>query len=1057
MESNVVKDDFFDVSSEDNIDFEFNLNSNILPEMEISDKSPEPINVYPSILDKELSELESMDIEELRSIFFDEINSLKELDLKERNAQLQYIFSKLFEIQPSRPVIHDVDFLDHEHRLYADLISTPGLSEIDYVIDFLKNKFVSSSLSNRKKDLLLSIFEYYSNHSKQAVDTFNYIYRSSDVLGDMLMNKPKYLDYYFSERVLSSLDKSDLSLLFTFYYGYGYGINIIEKLVSPSYAKALFIISQMTKKVKSLTGHSSEFLESALDLFNMNGFGELLNDVYDKVVINRSNEKSFELTYSTCDDFIIMQELINYVSSYKYDNFYIDGISRNCNMERFLEAIDNWRIRNYNSIFKIGCIDKIKDGTFDEKTDFKSIDTSIALLEFKSAILYNFYGISLGFASHLNERYGIYIDDLEKSILEKDLPIFQLLKSITDIVNLNHDNFQEKLDILRTACLEQIKEKGLDNRNIQSSAIVIEGLLNRMYMNTYNKILTKVSDKQKIIKYDGDVPLLDAGVDFNFIVTSLNGVRNFFDSNVNMASKWNTAAKSNSQGLCASFINNENLGIISLTAPILGFADIPESTLNVMGNSDVFTHTNDYSLRRVNSSRDSRNKYFIPGNIMADETRYGYNEILIDRYNTSDEKGDFKLQPSYVVFYKFDDLDYKVSRYYKESLKVAKDLGIPIMVIDVPKVKEHEQSVIKNMEEELFFSNKSNKELMQEIMTRYMNNHTGSLTMIGEQFCKEDFSGLGILGFIVRLKNHISSIEDDYQKVKWISDFESVYLKEKKKYDSISSIKNWNCSVTEFNLDETYLLPSVIEELKEKVGISNYESLLESITKNEKNENSNSTQFIMENDKMSIFLTDESYTPVISSIVNLVKSLNMGTSFMVVEYVHNGDYGNLITSIVNDDEEKLLVENLMCSYFLGSSDVFPIDSLIDSDFKVDVGFFLEDDLDKSTVINISKQDKLKYYNPELVEKVVLKIENMREDKFLKIFDPIIQTMSEIEGESSKVIEENYENFIQIFLDKKNNIRNVFENLNKEVVAFNSIDINTKNSEEVIYSNKKNVK
>jgi len=208
---------------------------------------------------------------------------------------------------------------------------------------------------------------------------------------------------------------------------------------------------------------------------------------------------------------------------------------------------------------------------------------------------------------------------------------------------------------------------------------------------------------------------------------------------------------------------------------------------------------------------------------------------------------------------------------------------------------------------------------------------------------------------------------------------------------------------------------------------------------------------------MSIFLTDESYTPVISSIVNLVKSLNMGTSFMVVEYVHNGDYGNLITSIVNDDEEKLLVENLMCSYFLGSSDVFPIDSLIDSDFKVDVGFFLEDDLDKSTVINISKQDKLKYYNPELVEKVVLKIENMREDKFLKIFDPIIQTMSEIEGESSKVIEENYENFIQIFLDKKNNIRNVFENLNKEVVAFNSIDINTKNSEEVIYSNKKNVK
>jgi len=1057
MESNVVKDDFFDVSSEDNIDFEFNLNSNILPEMEISDKSPEPINVYPSILDKELSELESMDIEELRSIFFDEINSLKELDLKERNAQLQYIFSKLFEIQPSRPVIHDVDFLDHEHRLYADLISTPGLSEIDYVIDFLKNKFVSSSLSNRKKDLLLSIFEYYSNHSKQAVDTFNYIYRSSDVLGDMLMNKPKYLDYYFSERVLSSLDKSDLSLLFTFYYGYGYGINIIEKLVSPSYAKALFIISQMTKKVKSLTGHSSEFLESALDLFNMNGFGELLNDVYDKVVINRSNEKSFELTYSTCDDFIIMQELINYVSSYKYDNFYIDGISRNCNMERFLEAIDNWRIRNYNSIFKIGCIDKIKDGTFDEKTDFKSIDTSIALLEFKSAILYNFYGISLGFASHLNERYGIYIDDLEKSILEKDLPIFQLLKSITDIVNLNHDNFQEKLDILRTACLEQIKEKGLDNRNIQSSAIVIEGLLNRMYMNTYNKILTKVSDKQKIIKYDGDVPLLDAGVDFNFIVTSLNGVRNFFDSNVNMASKWNTAAKSNSQGLCASFINNENLGIISLTAPILGFADIPESTLNVMGNSDVFTHTNDYSLRRVNSSRDSRNKYFIPGNIMADETRYGYNEILIDRYNTSDEKGDFKLQPSYVVFYKFDDLDYKVSRYYKESLKVAKDLGIPIMVIDVPKVKEHEQSVIKNMEEELFFSNKSNKELMQEIMARYMNNHTGSLTMIGEQFCKEDFSGLGILGFIVRLKNHISSIEDDYQKVKWISDFESVYLKEKKKYDSISSIKNWNCSVTEFNLDETYLLPSVIEELKEKVGISNYESLLESITKNEKNENSNSTQFIMENDKMSIFLTDESYTPVISSIVNLVKSLNMGTSFMVVEYVHNGDYGNLITSIVNDDEEKLLVENLMCSYFLGSSDVFPIDSLIDSDFKVDVGFFLEDDLDKSTVINISKQDKLKYYNPELVEKVVLKIENMREDKFLKIFDPIIQTMSEIEGESSKVIEENYENFIQIFLDKKNNIRNVFENLNKEVVAFNSIDINTKNSEEVIYSNKKNVK
>jgi len=984
---------------------------------------------YPSILDKDLYDLVSMDIEELRSVFLNEIKSLKNVSEEKRNIQLERIFHLLFSIQPKKVMQNkeNFDFLHHEQRLYADLISTPGLSEIDYVIDFLKNKFQGTSVEQEQLKSLLTIFEYYSNHSKDVIDKFNYIYRSSDKLAIDLYKYKMDFDFYFSERIMSCFSKEDLSQIFRFYfYGNAFSQDLIIKLFSPENSRALFMISQMAKKVKSITGHNSEFLHGCFSLIYADSFVFLLNDVYKQLVVSPENEEAFDLTYSKCDNLNIMNQLINYISLVSCDkSVYIKGISLANNSDMFINKINAYREENHNAIFGEGALEKIKNGTFDIENDFKKIVDLKSLQSFQNAILYNLFGISLEEAIYLKNDYGKNIDVLEKSIIEEDRSILEMLKSIITVVDLGMPNLKEKLDVLRVSYLEQIQEKGEDYQHVISSATLIEGLLSRMYMNSFNKILTSVSEKHKLIKYDYGVPLLDAGVEFNFLLNSFNGVGNFYNEDLNMASKWNTAAMSRIQGLCTSFINNENLGAITFSInSFLGFTNIPQYCLNIMGACDIFTGTAYYNLKKFNDTKEDNHRYFIPASILADETRYGYNEILLDRFLMDDENGNLKLQPSYVIYYKMDDSGFDIfNNDYKTSLKLANEFNIPIMVIDVPKVKQHEKEVIKEKEKELFSNTKLKPELLKEIVTRYMNNYTGSLTMVGEEKCnfEEDFSVLGMKNFFTKLKEFIVEISDNELKFQWLSNLADVYFDEKRKFDIAASASVWNQSV------KTFILNNYINEkeiLKFKTTIKKEKNIIDKEIE-EQTEVDYFPKVNLDDEYYAIFLTDKSFTPVAQTIVNFSKYLNLGVLFDVIDYDYNDNKGKLAQGKLIGDNNEQLIENLICCYFLGNCNYEPATDLFSSNFNFDMDFNLSKMYDFYEDFNSSKYvEKIKSsYNPVLVDTVISKIEELDKKKFLNIFLPVIKCYSK----DNCVIKEEIG---EVLLDRKNNIRSNFDKLNK---------------------------
>ena len=75
------------------------------------------------------------------------------------------------------------------------------------------------------------------------------------------------------------------------------------------------------------------------------------------------------------------------------------------------------------------------------------------------------------------------------------------------------------------------------------------------------------ANRARILCYDSGVPIIESGLDFNMIVTALDAKVHLSSQieskKISTKSIWNTSMMEKRQGICTSFINNENLGTIS--------------------------------------------------------------------------------------------------------------------------------------------------------------------------------------------------------------------------------------------------------------------------------------------------------------------------------------------------------------------------------------------------------------------------------------------------------------------------------------------------------------
>lgn len=432
----------------------------------------------------------------------------------------------------------------------------------------------------------------------------------------------------------------------------------------------------------------------------------------------------------------------------------------------------------------------------------------------------------------------------------------------------------------------------------------------------------------------------------------------------------------------------------------------------------------------------------------------------MDRFIIDDKENCLKLQPDYVVYYKFSN-DYEKSDIFQKSLNVAKDFKIPIVVIDVLKVKENEKKEIKLLEEELFLRDKCDKDLLNSIVVRYMNNYTGALVMMSSKSVnyKEDFSVKGMEDFFDKLLKKIEKIDDSRRKKEWIDDLEEVYFDEMRKFKNAKRVRPFSCSVSNF-IFKRYNLKKKIDCLKKGLSFNNLEnesklSITTVLRSGEVIAYSNidgiyrdrigfrisgldcakSIIKVNEHNDVEIFLLKDQCSSEIKSILDF-------NGFM---YCEKGAIGSILKVgpvkkisglpgiMIHCDEtkcmEKLLIENLVVSYFFESQDMI-IDDLICHDFDCDISFNCSDDFDFVKLVMdspsykcIFKKNTIDYINLDSKQlNISLEmIENMSNESFLNIFLPVIKNYSFSSGKE-------FEDVAATLLDKKKNIRNEFNRL-----------------------------
>ena len=101
----------------------------------------------------------------------------------------------------------------------------------------------------------------------------------------------------------------------------------------------------------------------------------------------------------------------------------------------------------------------------------------------------------------------------------------------------------------------------------------------------------------------------------------------------------------------------------------------------------------------------------------ANNTRLDGNETNWDRFNSNGEK----KQPSYIICIadSMSNDEYKNSKNYQDSLIVASQYGIPLVMLDREKIIENEHLEIENMLQE--YEETKNPSLINRIIQRFEN------------------------------------------------------------------------------------------------------------------------------------------------------------------------------------------------------------------------------------------------------------------------------------------------------------------------------------------------
>lgn len=406
----------------------------------------------------------------------------------------------------------------------------------------------------------------------------------------------------------------------------------------------------------------------------------------------------------------------------------------------------------------------------------------------KLALLLKTYGINVKTATNICKKYNIK----GIPITQENVDLFEMYKAMLDIIG--EDNPDVLIDTYN-----QFSSQMSPHPNFMRT-ITFENSMRKVFAQTLNSSVYKCTDSYTI--NDG-VKIFDAGTDFKMIVTAIGAYQGDFPDQENYFDYWNSPTI-RSHGNCCSLIGNNNLSMATPKNIILGFSTMDDNMLLLSGCKDLNSTTssrnfNIASEENFGTNPDDPYIEFSNPDILIDNTRGDYNELVYERRDLSSNPLFYKKNPDYIVFIEeYENIDDYFEEYkdnpdalaylneqkksqehqLEQSLKAAKDFNIPIVRINRETCAKQAIFEIEQLLSE--FENTLNPEYLERMICQFENNRVGNHDkhlIIRSKY----FSTTQMSTYLNRLEKTISNIEDTNLRNTLLNKYKKAIVREQEK------------------------------------------------------------------------------------------------------------------------------------------------------------------------------------------------------------------------------------------------------------------------------------
>ena len=539
-------------------------------------------------------------------------------------------------------------------------------------------------------------------------------------------------------------------------------------------------------------------------------------DIQEKIIkiVNKLNNVTLlkeMLNYIYKNDTIeTLYTILDNLSDDNYMNYYNIASKAFANNPNKKDIIINNIVYITSNVIKVPINNEQDIIEFEQKQDhyyqgiINNIDDNATSLDMvKEAVLMEKYGITLDKTIEIVEKYASDLNIEEEKLSDKDKIIINILKSLKEIIECD-DKY--KLGILY---------KSISNNTELSikQTVILEKEIRALYARQLNKDLLSIEDMKdtgldkrygiKIYEaFDEDNPK-----EFKILLTCL-GAYSGFTRPSDFKANW-LRPKEISHGFCTSLISNEMLGTAKMNA-CLAFTNIEEGNLLLSSPFDIGSDTQKRSI--VGEHSKEQIQFLFPDK-MINSTRHTHNEMVIERLIESG-----KVYPSYVIYMtedfdilQLDSLEGEEKERWELAKQAAKDLGIPLVVVDRGKIKAYEEKERAKLLSIVSKGTKESPKALYRLLERFENNRAGCR----EYWLDDNLKREDILNLLKKIENIINNmINDDKLDIalecclsimKWIND---EYTKTSKKMVQVGE-KELGVNILE--------VKRIVESLKERI------------------------------------------------------------------------------------------------------------------------------------------------------------------------------------------------------------------------------------------------